>query len=150
MHKKNKIFTLLLLLFGGLANGQTGWERKADFPGTIRYGAVGFSINGRGYVGTGRNSSIGNFKDFWEYDPVFNIWTRKADFPGVARVNAVGFSIGAKGYIGTGAGGIFLKDFWEYDPNNNSWTQKADFGGTGRYGATGFSIGNKGYLYHPQ
>ena len=92
------------ILFAGI------WTQKADFGGTARSGAVGFSIGSKGYIGTG---GIG-VKDFWEYDSAINIWTQKADFGGTARSGAVGFSIGSKGYIGTGS--TAAKDFWEYDP----------------------------------
>jgi len=76
------------------------WTRKADFGGTARDSAVGFSIGTKGYIGTGYGG--GYTKDFYEYDPSTNNWTRKADFGGTARYFAVGFSIGTKGYIGTG------------------------------------------------
>ena len=118
------------------------WTQKADFGGTARSDAVGFSIGSKGYIGTGADDSSG-YKDFWEYDPVSNTWTQKADFGGTGRAYAVGFSIGGRGYIGTGS---LTRDFWEYDPALNTWTQKADFGGTGRSGAVGFSIGSKGYI----
>jgi N-acetylneuraminic acid mutarotase len=120
------------------------WTQKADFGGTARYAAVGFSIDSKGYIGTGSNSQ----NDFWEYDPATNTWTQKADFGGTARFAAAGFSIGSKGYIGTGTNGngTYYKDFWEYTPSTNAWTQKTDFGGTGRYYTTGFSIDSKGYL----
>ena len=78
------------------------WTQKADFGGTARYGAVGFSIGSKGYIGTGSDDSSLRYKDFWEYDPAANTWTQKADFGGTARDCAVGFSIGSKGYIGTG------------------------------------------------
>ena len=29
------------------------WTQKADFGGTARYAAVGFSIGNKGYIGTG-------------------------------------------------------------------------------------------------
>ena len=29
------------------------WTRKAEFPGPVRFRAVGFSMNGKGYIGTG-------------------------------------------------------------------------------------------------
>ncbi len=120
------------------------WVQKANFGGTGRRYAVGFSIGNKGYIGTGEDGT--KKKDFWEYDPAGNTWTQKADFGGSGRTSAVGFSIGSKGYIGTGIDGTFQKDFWEYDPAGNSWTQKADFGGTARSGAVGFSIGSKGYI----
>src|SRR5205823_1071084 len=44
------------------------WTRKANFGGTGRYYATGFSIGSKGYIGTGYTSS-GHVKDFWEYTP---------------------------------------------------------------------------------
>jgi hypothetical protein len=124
------------------------WTQKADFGGTERIYAVGFSIGDKGYIGTGTPMGYSGpwYKDFWEYDPVGNTWTQKADLGGAERQMPVGFSIGDKGYIGTGYDGSSYKDFWEYDPALNTWTQKADFGGTARCSAVGFSIGNKGYI----
>jgi hypothetical protein len=123
------------------------WTQKADFGGTGRQAAVGFSIGSKGYLGTGYDTYTNTYyKDFWEYDPQLNAWTQKADFGGTGRVGAVGLSIGSKGYLGTGIDGTYKNDFWEYDPELNSWMQKADFGGGERAGAVGLSIGSKGYV----
>src|SRR5439155_639717 len=95
------------------------WTRKANFGGTARWLATGFSIGSKGYIGTGRDASPSLYNDFWEYDPVTNAWTQKADFGGIARAHAAGFSIGTKGYIGTGLSQTqigYQKDFWEYTP----------------------------------
>jgi len=145
---KTKTCIIAMLLASGLINShaQDTWTQKADFGRTATYGTVGFSIGGKGYVGTGSDFSSGYTMDFWEYDPSTNAWTQKANFQGTPRDRAVGFSIGSKGYIGTGSNGNVFKDFWEYDPATNSWIQKADFGGTARFDATGFSSGSKGYL----
>ena len=138
-----------MLLAGGLSNShaQDTWTQKATFGGGGRYGAVGFSIGSKGYIGTGYDFYLGHQKDLWEYDPVTNAWTQKANLGGVARESGVGFAINGKGYIGTGYNfdGVY-KDFWEYDPVSNTWTQKADFGGTARYVAVGFAIAGKGYI----
>ena len=127
------------------------WTQLANFPGTPRTGSVGFSISGKGYVGTGRDNN-GNTDQFWEYDPILNSWTQKASFPPGNRESATGFSIGSKGYVGMGLNGTTKTDFYEYDPLTNTWTQKANFPvAIGRYAAVGFSIGSKGYVgtgYH--
>ena len=131
---------------GGTCYAQGHWTQKADFGGTSRHSAVGFSIGTKGYIGTGYQNA-GNTKNFWEYDQATNAWTQKADFGGTARSVAVGFSIGTKGYIGTGYDiNGFMKDFWEWNQLTNIWTQKADFGGTARVYATGLSIGTNGYI----
>lgn len=127
--------------------GSDVWTRKADFGGGGRVYAIGFSIVGRGYIGTGLGASSA-MDDFWEYNPLDNTWTQKAAFGGGARMSATGFSIGLKGYVGCGAneGATLKRDFWEYSVENDSWTKKADFGGSARNSATGFSIGTKGYI----
>lgn len=146
--KKNLLIPVLLFVLK-VNYAQNTWTQKANFGGGNRSGAVGFSIGGKGYIGTGSDGTALK-NDFWEYDPATDTWTQKADFAGSTRSGATGFSIGNKGYIGTGATGsypvIYLNDFWEYDPESNTWTQKADFAGAPRSGATGFSIGSKGYL----
>lgn len=120
------------------------WTKKADFGGTARQGAVGFSIGKKGFIGTGNDGNP--TRDFWEYDSDSDTWTAKAGFGGSPRSAAVGFSIAAKGYIGTGNDGGLKNDFWEFDPGNNSWVQKANFGGPAIDKGSGFSIGGKGYI----
>ena len=130
----------------GDSMGTNVWVRKADMVGG-RYGAVGFSIGNKGYLGTGYNGSS-YLNDFWEFDPAANVWTQKANFGGVARYYASGIAISGKGYIGLGleAFSNSLSDFWEYNPTTNAWTAKANFGGAARAAAVSFSIGNKGYV----
>src|SRR5439155_15730897 len=43
------------------------WTQKADFGGTGKAEAVGFSMGSKGYIGTGFDGSYTN--DFWEYTP---------------------------------------------------------------------------------
>src|SRR6266487_3828476 len=141
---KTKTCIFAILLAAGLSNthAQDTWTQKADFGGTARDKAVGFSIGSKGCIGTGYDGIAPFTKDFWEYDPDTNTWTQKADFGGTGgRALAVGFSIGSKGYIGTGQDLFsYYNDLWEYDPAANTWTQKANFGGTARSWAVGFSI----------
>ncbi len=127
------------------------WTKKADYPGHSSYGAVGFSIGEKGYIGTGSGDEGIYTNEFWEYDPVNDSWSEKASFPGFGRSHAVGFSIGTKGYIGTGYITYYdeieyFNDFWEWDQTTNIWTRKAVFGGSGRSFAVGFSIDSKGYI----
>src|SRR5215470_12831637 len=148
---KKLLLTSTILLCIKASYAQNTWTKKANFGGAAREYATGFTIGGKGYIGTGYDFNSGFHNDFWEYDPASNIWTQKADFRGGYRQLATGFSIGSKGYIGTGYDqGIdaraYKYDFWEYDPSLNTWTQKADFGGNGRWAAVGFSIGSKGYI----
>ncbi|MBK9760569.1 MAG: hypothetical protein IPO90_11510 [Flavobacteriales bacterium] len=109
---------------------------------------MGFSVGSKGYVGTGRSSSVLVHNDLWEYDPSTNAWIQKADLPGSARDQAIGFCIGASGFLGTGygTGNTVINDLWRYTPSSDSWAQVVDFTGGGRAQAIGFSIGPVGYV----
>ena len=117
----------------------------AKFTGGVRTTGVAFSINGKGYMGTG--FSYSPQKDFWEMDPATMVWTQKADFPGDERTDAFGFAINGKGYIGGGSNNSpdDVVDFYEYDPSANKWLAKAslpyEFRGTAAFVADG-----KGYI----
>lgn len=89
------------------------WTQRTDFGGGTRELAVGFSINNKGYMGTGLGAN-----DLWEYNPSTNHWTRKADVGGGGKNMAVGFAVNGRGYIGTGLGGV-QNDFWQYTSGNS-------------------------------
>lgn len=126
------------------------WDRIADFPGNGRVAAVGFAVNGKGYVGTGYDGD-NKLRDFWEYDPSTNTWTQKDNFMGNARYKAVGFSINNFGYIGTGYGddSVDKIDFYRFDPtqeSGNQWRKVQSIGGQKRRGATAFTYNSKAYV----
>jgi hypothetical protein len=133
--------------------GMGTWTQMASMPDSNRQGgstarssAVGFSVNGEGYLGTGYDG-FNYINDFWQFDPVADVFTQKADFGGGPRFEAVGFGIGNYGYITTGFDGINpLKDFWRYDPSSDSWTVKFGFGGEKRYAAVAFVRANRAYV----
>jgi len=90
------------------------WSRKADLNGIFRgYEAVGFSLNGKGYVG----NSNGSFKQFWEYNPLTNTWIRKTNFPSNSLGYSSSFVINNKAYV---VGGVISNDVsnevWEFVP----------------------------------
>ncbi|MBL7738105.1 MAG: tail fiber domain-containing protein [Chitinophagaceae bacterium] len=121
------------------------WSQKANFGGAARFGATGFAIGSKGYIGTGLSTS-GYTNDFWEYDPATNTWIQRASFPGTGRYRAAGFSSTTNGYITTGYDGSFPVDLWEYNPASNTWTQRANFPGSGRSSPAALSINAKGYV----
>ena len=96
------------------------WTQKADFGGTARDGAVGFSIGSKGYIGTGDDgSSLQKTSGSTTLPPIPG--HRRPISGGQRDMYAVGFSIGSKGYIGTGRVATptpqNTKDFWEYSPS---------------------------------
>ncbi len=131
---------------GAKFNGST-WSDIADFPGNARQMAVGFAINGKGYIGTGYDGTDA-LKDFYEYNPSTNTWSQVADFPGDARYGAVAFTLGNYAYVGLGSkktDGHF-SDFYRYDPASNTWTEVPVPFKYKKAFAFAFVIGNKAYV----
>jgi len=147
--------TVLINDFWEYDAGSDKWTRKADYPGQAGEYIRGFSINGKGYVGTGfgqlhpePGDEAPQNNDFWEYDPGKDKWTRKADFSGIERENVIAFAINGVGYMGLGTDNNYdknYKDFWRYDAAADKWTRAADFPGSGSYGVAAFVAGAKGY-----
>lgn len=157
------LMILSMIQFDCFGQSENYWEKTTDFGSTFigegikRERAVGFSIDGFGYIGTGIDTAEVVHRDFWKFDPLMNVWTQVADLPGEVRRNAIAFSIGTSGYVGTGintvnssdVGSTILNDFWEYNSISNNWVQKANYpggNGFGTYFSTGFSINSKGYI----
>lgn len=98
------------------------WTRLAPFPGpgSQRFGRVSFVINGKAYIGLGREPATGGkaFSNFWIYDPVTDEWEQGERMPGPGRYNSIAFVINDKAYVGFGKleNGSNTNDFFEYDP----------------------------------
>ena len=127
-----------------------------DFPGTIRQGAVAFSIGTAGYVGTGygvlEDVDRSLLNDFYKYEN--GIWT-KIPFRGEKSRYVTSFVIKDKAYLVSGENSA--KYVWEYDPakasdDSKGWTAKKHLDKDNRredvvrWNATSFVIKDKGYL----
>src|SRR4051812_48346348 len=97
--KKNYLFLISFIFLIQFCRAQNTWAPKAPIGGMVRMGAVSFSINDKGYLGTGGDFVGAYYDDFWQYDPVTDTWTQKANFPGSVRYRSLGFGTTTKGYI---------------------------------------------------
>ncbi len=122
------------------------WTQIADFEGTARRGAVGFAIEGKGYVGTG-HTVTGLTNDFYSYDPTTNSWSIVAPFPGTPRKYAVSFTIGDYGFVGLGDDGVYKNDLWMYIPEFDVWAARASLPAPGRSGASACGIYPDGFVF---
>lgn len=128
------------------------WQQKADFPGGTRHGAVGFSIDGKGYIGIGEQSGrITYYNDLWQYNPANDKWSKMADFPEKGRSDAGVFVIGKNAYIMFGDQGMSLKvskrSVYMYNSEKNTWAEMPDFPGLARTGASVFALGDRGFVF---
>ncbi|MFM2224948.1 MAG: hypothetical protein RJA07_1150 [Bacteroidota bacterium] len=151
-----RLFLLFIFNFLGttilLAQSPNTWTQKHDFGFNqsnathVRCNGIGFSYNGKGYVGMG-TGDYDFLSDMWEYDTLLHSWTQKASFPGKKRGGVVSFIINGKAYVGLGVDSQrYYKDFWEYDIITNTWFQKNDFAGTKRGSAIAFASSTNGYV----
>ena len=155
-----------VFVFDHTTTGSSGsWQKLKDFPGARRQQAVGFSVNGFGYMGTGWDGDQTVMNDFWRYNPSTDTWDPIAPLPAKARRGAIAFSltVGGKeyGYVGMGyedyPENIYLHDLWQFDPEGTTtdqngdqlhgrWTQIQGYGGFKRANAVVFVVENRAYI----
>jgi N-acetylneuraminic acid mutarotase len=88
---------------------------------SARKGAVAFTIDNLGYVGTGYDGN--DLQDVWSYNPVTNTWTEIPIFHSKVT-DAVAFVIDGKGYVTTGYHNTYNADLYAYDPKLGKWEEK--------------------------
>lgn len=140
------------------------WEQKENYKNGFRRYAVGFSINGKGYIGLGENlSTTGttNYPNFAEFDPedetTKGVWYGSSSIPSwnqnEARIGAVVFVINGRAFVGLGSNNNqYFNNFHQYTPNENvgaagSWAVISEnFPGEAREFAAAFTIDERGYV----
>jgi N-acetylneuraminic acid mutarotase len=144
---KSFLIYLSFLCLSLNAFAQNTWVQIANAGTTVRSSAVGFSIDGFGYIGTGYTIGWSALDDFWKYDTLTNAWTQVASING-ARLNSFCFVINGKGYVGGGAAGPSpLHDMQVYDPQANLWSAVSSYPGPINAGI-GMTLNNEGYVYN--
>lgn len=129
-------------------NPQTDeWTERAPFAygNSSRINASSFVVNGKAYVGFGRDEFQNNYNDLWEYNPQTDSWTQKSSCPTIGRQSAIATSLRNSGYIGSGTG-TNINDWWKYTPATDSWTQLTNIPLSQRYGNTCSILNNKIYV----
>lgn len=100
------------------------WTKVADFPSTARYDAIAFSVNNKGYVGTGRDEKGYYRNDMYSYDPASNTWKVEENFPGGKKNRAFALSLPNSNvaYVAGGYNnGKFSNDFYKFDGATSKW-----------------------------
>lgn len=96
------------------------WTKKLDLDeeddyNVERSNAVGFELNGYGYIACGEQNGATN--TVWEYDPSSDTWEEKTSYEGSTRQDAIAFSNSSRAFIGMGrTGTLYLDDLDEFFP----------------------------------
>jgi len=114
------------------------WTEKNNFPGEPRSQAFSFVIDGKAYVGGGRNK-----RDFYRYDSENDTWTESTEFPNTQSYDCAAFSVNNKGYV---VGGSSSNSVYEYNPMTDEWNKKNNMAVSALEGAASFVINNIGYV----
>lgn len=126
----------------------------AEMP-SPRASSVAYSLNGKGYVFSGRDQHGTYLKDLWEYDPATDQWKQISSFPGRARVSAAMIAHDGALYVGLGfgKGGVYddnthLHDWWRWDPATDTWTALASYERETTVYPTLFVVGSRIYAIY--
>ena len=96
------------------------WTKKLDLDeeddySISRSNAVGFELNGYGYIACGELA--GATSTVWEYDPSNDTWEEKTSFEGASRQDPIAFSNSSRAFVGLGrTGTLYLDDLDEFFP----------------------------------
>jgi N-acetylneuraminic acid mutarotase len=110
------------------------WTLKMNFA-TPRHHAVGATVGGKIYLGTGHHLSI-MFDDWYAYDIANDTWQPKTNFTGNGRSAANAVTRAGKVYVFAGEDEFTFDrfdDFREYDPIADAWTMLETFPADGRW-----------------
>ncbi len=123
---------------------QGTWKEQNKMP-ISRTQAMGFVLDGKGYLlgGVGETPDVSN--EVWEWTPETDTWTQRANMPS-ERISGTAFSLGAKAYIFGGFSSDFYKDLLEWEPGTDTWIPKAVLPAEPRAHSSVFTIGNKAYF----
>lgn len=82
-----------------------------------RSNAVGFTINGKGYIACGEY--VGSLSNVYEYNPSSEDWEEKTGFELYARRDPIAFSNGERAFVSLGRNGtLYLDDQMEFFPDD--------------------------------
>ncbi len=91
---------------------------EEDDYNVVRSNAVGFTIDGLGYIVSGYNGGVLN--STWEYDPAKDDWEDITGLEGYSRQDAIAFSNGNRAFVLLGrSGSLYLDDNYELFPQED-------------------------------
>lgn len=122
------------------------WTKRADFPGAIRDRPLMFSVNGKIFVGPGKNNDLAGIdsRDLYSYDPSKDAWEKLEDPFFNPRGNVKTFVFGTNVYVFDGATSTGDFEVFKYNASSKVWSKSPPMPGA-RNGTTAFQFEGKGY-----
>jgi len=133
--------------------GSNTWSTQAPFPGGAREGAVAFTYEGKGYLGSGHQGGA-RTRSFFSYDPALDTWVEAAPmWDAFGRSNAAAVSHNGKAYVICGNGSQqaqVVAEIWEMGPPApivpGTWVKRTYLPAAPRDRPISFTIDDIGYL----
>lgn len=120
-----------------------------------RASSAACTLDGKGYVFSGRDAEGIYLNDLWQYDPKTDVWKQLSSCPGKARVKAVMTAYDGALYIGLGFSGekvyvdsCYLHDLWRYTPADDQWTRLTDCPYANTIGGVSCVSGSRMYVLY--
>ena len=120
-----------------------------------RASSAACTLDGKGYVFSGRDAEGIYLNDLWQYDPKTDVWKQLSSCPGKARVKAVMTAYDGALYIGLGFSGekvyvdsCYLHDLWRYTPADDQWTRLNDCPYANTIGGVSCVSGSRMYVLY--
>ncbi len=123
------------------------WTQSTDLPIELRLGTA-FSLNGKGYVGTGLTNNSEWTNKFWSIETLHNNWTEISSANEVAKTYVTGFAYEGYGYLVGGMDTSFncLNECLQFCDTTNTWKKILDIDTQGIKGSTAFITDSGAYI----
>lgn len=121
------------------------WTSITGVPGSARYGATAWAINGKGYVQGGCLTSLSFTTQLWEFDPQDMTWTSRTPRPGdgLSYTMVMTFPYSAVVACGKDDADINNYEAFDYNPAANVWAAIPDYPGESGWSGASFGIGDR-------
>lgn len=132
------------------------WINLPPLPADSRTDAIGFSLNGNGYCGTGNLATNNTSNDLYKYVPQTNSWNYNSAVGPSGLESAVSFILNGKAYVtlGTTNNQFFTPNYntntYEYNSTASTWGSVGVWPqnfGPGLKEASAFVLNNHAYVY---
>lgn len=122
------------------------WTKRADFPGALRDRPLMFSVNGKIFIGPGKNNDLSGIdsKDLYSYDPAKDAWEKLEDPFFNPRYSVKSFVFGSNVYVFDGATSTGDYEVFKYNASFKVWSKSTHMPGA-RNRTTAFQYEGKGY-----